>query len=74
MHRFTTGDLVRIDIPDQDDTDFERLHGQEGVVVAVLEDDAGLETDDDRDNVLYRVELSESGERVDVRWRDLRPR
>lgn len=68
MQRFTRGDTVRIDIPDTEDPDFERLHGREGVVVALLEDDAGQETSDERDNVLYRVELAEGG-RVDVRWR-----
>ena len=29
-------------------------------------------TGDDRDGILYRVEL-ESGETIDVRWHDLRP-
>lgn len=41
-------------------------------MVALLEDDAGHSTGDKRDNVLYRVELTD-GEYVDVRWRDLRP-
>lgn len=73
MQHFTKGDDVRLDIPDKEDPDFERLHGEVGTVVAVLEDDAGLETGDERDNALYRIELTE-GECIDVRWRDLRPR
>ncbi|SIS10055.1 hypothetical protein SAMN05421809_3881 [Natronorubrum daqingense] len=30
MKRFKEGDSVRIDIPDETGTDFERLHGCEG--------------------------------------------
>lgn len=73
MSRFSEGDQVRIDIPDKDDPDFNRLHGQEGTVVAVLKDDAGAETGDERDSVLYRVSLAGGDESIDVRWRDLRP-
>jgi hypothetical protein len=73
MKRFNVGDEVRIDIPEKNDPDFERLHGCHGTVSEVLEDDAGFETGDPRDSVLYRVELVVSGEVVDLRWRDLRP-
>ena len=71
MH-FREGDRVRIDIPDQADPDFERFHEEHGVVVAILDDDAGSETSDTRDSQLYRVEL-DMGETMDFRWRDLRP-
>lgn len=71
MH-FREGDRVRIDIPDQADPDFERFHGEYGVVVAVLDDDAGSETSDSRDSQLYRIELNR-GETMDFRWRDIRP-
>ena len=70
--RFSKGDRVRIDIPDQDDPDFERFHGGHGVVINVLTDGAGTETGDTRDSQLYRVEL-DMGETMDFRWRDLRP-
>jgi hypothetical protein len=73
VNQFSKGDQVRIDIPDKDDPDFDRLHGQEGTVVAVIEDDAGAETGDIRDSILYRVVLAGREESVDVRWRDLRP-
>lgn len=73
MQRFDIGDEVRIDIPDETDPDFERLHGREGTVVEVIEDDAGLDTGDERDSVIFRVALADGEERVDVRWRDLRP-
>lgn len=73
MQRFHEGDRVRIDIPDETDPDFDRLHDRIGEVVDVLEDDAGESTGDERDSVLYRVEITDTGERVDVRWRDLRP-
>lgn len=71
MH-FQEGDRVRIDIPDQHDLDFERFHGERGVVIDSLNDAAGSETGDARDSQLYRVEL-DKGKTMDFRWRDLRP-
>jgi hypothetical protein len=68
---FEEGDRVRVDIPDRDDPDF-HLHREQGTVVQVIEDAAGTETGDERDNNLYRVEL-DSDEVMDFRWRDLRP-
>ena len=72
MPRFDEGDRVRVDIPDEADPDHDEFHGEHGTVVAVLEDDAGETTGDERDNVLFRVELDD-GETVDLRWPDLRP-
>jgi len=72
MKRYSKGDEVRIDIPDETDPDFKRYHGKHGQVINILGDDAGRETGDERDSILYRVEL-DSGERMDFRWRDLRP-
>lgn len=72
MKRYSKGDEVRIDIPDETDPDFRRYHGKHGQVINILGDDAGRETGDERDSILYRVEL-DSGERMDFRWRDLRP-
>lgn len=54
------------------DPDHERYHGVHGRVVAVLDDDAGVTTGQDKDSELFRVELN-SGEEVDFRSRDLRP-
>jgi len=71
-YQFKMGDRVRIDIPDETDPDFGRLHGYHGEIVAILEDDAGAVTGDDRDAVLYRIQLDD-GTETDVRWRDLRP-
>lgn len=73
MKRFEVGDEIRIDIPDETDPDHERLHRSFGTVVEILEDDASALTGDEREDLLFRVQLSESGETVDVRWRDLRP-
>jgi ribosomal protein L21E len=70
-HQFEEGDRVRIDIPDETDPDYNRLHGRHGEII-ILEDDAGAVTGDDRDAVLYRVQLND-GTKTDVRWRDLRP-
>jgi len=73
MQRFSEGDRVRVDIPDETDPGHERFHGVHGTVVAVLEDDAGRATGDERDSLLFRVELEDS-DVEDFRWRDLRPR
>ena len=72
MRRFEEGDRVRVDIPDETDPDYERLHGLQGTVVEIIEDDAGQETGDPRDSHIFCVETTE-GEIVHVRWRDLRP-
>jgi len=70
MNRIREGDRVRIDIPDKTDPDFE-FHRETGEVVAVITDDAGIETGDPRDSAIYRVNLDDAGTR-DFRWRDLR--
>lgn len=72
MQRFTEGDRVRIDIPDETDPDHEEYHGVHGTVIDVLRDDAGHETGDERDNLLFRIDI-DNGSVVDFRWRDLRP-
>ncbi|WP_229380153.1 hypothetical protein [Haloterrigena salifodinae] len=72
MRRFTEGDRVRVDIPDETDPDHDQYHGSHGTIVDVLEDDAGFETGDERDSYLFRVEL-DGGATFDARWRDLRP-
>ena len=72
MQSIEVGDLVRVDIPDTTDPDFDRHHGRYGTVVEILHDDAGQETGDPRDSQLYRVELND-GRKQDFRWRDLRP-
>jgi ribosomal protein L21E len=72
MERFSNGDSVRIDIPDETDPDHQEYHGEHGRVVSVLSDDVDLLTADERDAKLYRVTL-DSGRTADFRWRDLRP-
>lgn len=71
MNRFSPGDRVRIDIPDSSDPDH-RYHAQHGEIVGVTQDDAGETTGDERDSYLYRVQL-DSGQEIDLRWRDVRP-
>jgi hypothetical protein len=71
MKNTDKGDRVRIDLPDETDPDHQ-YHGKHGVVVRILSDDAGEETGDERDSRLYRIQF-ESGETIDVRWRDIRP-
>lgn len=72
MRRFEVGDRVRVDIPDVDDPDHERLHRQQGTIVELVKDDAGHETGDPRDSYLFVVELDD-GDVEHLRWRDLRP-
>lgn len=72
MQRFEEGDAIRVDIPDPDDPDFDAYHGRVGEVVATRTDEAGKQTGDERDDTLYRVEF-ENSEKMDFRWRDLRP-
>jgi len=72
MRRFEVGDRVRIDIPDKDDPDYERLHRKHGTIVEIFEDDAGQETGDSRDSHLFSVEIGD-GTTEHLRWRDLRP-
>jgi hypothetical protein len=72
MRRFESGDEVRVDIPDNTDPDYRRFHGKRGEIIETIADDAGEETGDERDSLLYRVAL-ESDEVMDFRWRDLRP-
>jgi ribosomal protein L21E len=72
MTYFEEGELVRVDIPDETDPDHNQFHGEHGTVVEIIQDDVGAVTGDDRDSVLYRVEL-DGGETIDLRWRDLRP-
>lgn len=72
MKRFEIGDRVRVDIPNEDDHDYERLHQKHGTIVKIFEDDAGQQTGDPRDSRLFRVEIDEDIIE-DLRWRDLRP-
>jgi hypothetical protein len=59
-----------VDIPDKADPDFERYHRYCSTIVVTVEGNASELTDDDRDDVLYRVEFG-VGERQDSRRRDL---
>jgi hypothetical protein len=72
MDELNKGDNIRVDIPDETDPDHDAYHGLHGTIVDVLEDDAGRVTGEEREGLIYRVEL-ETGETVDFRWRDLRP-
>lgn len=72
MESYEVGDRVRIDIPDRDDPDFDEYHGRTGEIIGIIADDAGIETGDERDSQLFRIELA-NGSVGDFRWRDLRP-
>jgi len=70
--QFIVGDRVRVDIPDETDPDYDRYHGRHGAVSMIIEDDASIETGDERDGIIYRVKF-ENRTTADFRWRDLRP-
>lgn len=72
MRRFEVGDSVRVDIPDADDPDHDRLHRKHGTIVEIVEDDAARQTGDSRDSYLFSVEIDD-GTIEHLRWRDLRP-
>ena len=72
MRRFEKGDRVRVDIPDETDPDHDRLHGLQGIIVEVIGDDAGKETNDPRDSHIFSVETESDGV-IHLRWRDIRP-
>lgn len=73
MPRFSEGDLVRVDIPDESDPDHGRYHDRPATVRDVSEDDLSEITGDPRDDVRYHVEFKD-GDTMSFRWRDLRPR
>jgi hypothetical protein len=68
---FESWDCVQLDITDTTDPDFE-WHGEHGRVVEVLKDDAREVTGDDRDSRLYRVDLADHDQTLDLRHRNLR--
>jgi len=72
VSRFSDGDRVRIDIPDETDPDHDQYHGQHGLITDILEDEAGTLTGDERDSVIYRVQFS-NGEKLDLRYQAIRP-
>lgn len=71
MTKFEQGDRIRVDIPNQDDQDFD-LHGKHAEVLEILPDDAGSMTGIKADGQLYRVEFDDGSIR-DLRGRDVRP-
>jgi len=71
MEDLRVGDRVRIDIPDETDLDH-HLHGRHGEIIEILDDDAGIETGDDADAVIYRIQIDDEAT-LDFRHYDLRP-
>ncbi len=54
MERFSVGDCVRVDIPDETDPDYS-FHGEHGVIDEIILDDAEGLTGDSRGSVIYQV-------------------
>lgn len=72
MEALREGDRVRIDIPDKTDPDHDQYHGEKGVIIDILEDDAGQYSGDERDSHIFTVRIDDDGT-DHFRWRDLRP-
>ena len=70
MSDYGVGDRVRIDIPDETDSDHRRYHGRHGTIIAVIP--ASPETPSGEDVVRFRVDL-DAGSYADFSVRDLRP-
>lgn len=70
--RWTRGDRVRVDIPDETDPDHRRFHGRHGRVIAVIPIASSGETEDEPWTLKYRVAF-DGGGYADLRWYDLRP-
>lgn len=71
MQRFDEGERVRVNITNREDPDYD-YHRELGTVVKTVEDDVSSVTGDERDGILYFINLDE-GEEICLRWRDLRP-
>jgi len=69
--RFTEGDRVRIDIPDEDDID-NQYHGKHGTVIDIITDDLHRLTGFERDKYMYTIQFSDDTT-LHCRQRDLRP-
>lgn len=66
---YDEGDYVEVYIPDSSDPDH-RLHGYEGEITDILEDDLSGLTGDSEDDFLYTVDLEQNGSH-DFRYNDL---
>lgn len=72
VQRWSRGDRVRVDIPDESRPDHRRLHGRHGEVIAVIPLASGGETDGDPPGYKYRIRF-DAGGYADLQWYDLRP-
>lgn len=69
-HKWSPGDRVRVDIPDETDPDHRRHHGRHGRVIATIS--SSPDGDGDPEQVTYRVAF-DGGGFADLRFFDLRP-
>jgi len=72
MPEYHVGNRVRIDIPDETNLNHDQYHGEHGQIVEILEDEADTRTVDQRDSIIYQIQLSD-GEKIDVRHHAIRP-
>ena len=70
--RWSRGDRVRVDIPDESDPRHRRHHGRHGRVIAIIQRTSPDAASDDPGWIKYRVEFDDGGY-ADLHWYDLRP-
>lgn len=72
MPEYHAGNRVRIDIPDATNRNHDQYHGKHGQIVEILKDESDTLTVDQRDSIIYQIQLSD-GEKIDVRHHAIRP-
>ena len=62
MSEFSTGETVRIDIPDETDPDHDAYHGEHGQVIGIVEGEITTITGEQVEEIRYRIRLPNSEE------------
>ena len=72
MPEFSTGDTVRIDIPDETDPDHDQYHGEHGQIIDVVKGEITTITGEQIEETRYRIQLSD-GEELELPAHAIRP-
>ena len=72
MTEFSTGETVRIDIPDETDPDHDAYHGEHGQVIEIVEGEITTITGEQVEEIRYRIRLRD-GEELELPAYSIRP-
>jgi len=72
MSEFSTGETVRIDIPDETDPDHDAYHGEHGHVIDIVEGEMTTITGEQVEEIRYRIRLPD-GEELELPSHAIRP-